>query len=251
MITGCETLSEVNFTLRQEQELARVWGGEQIADQSTLSRTLDQLSLAQIDELRAATTQIWHSFSQITRHNWHAFLWSDVFPGNYHTVHCLQPAVQSVEIALDLAPEQHSRIAYRLYGGSDSEAEMQELVASDYHILAKGINHNRANKLAKQVERWDFFGEDWLGEVEPPTTYARPVRVLFKRQIKADGLHHSYYLTTLAFSSKKNFLTLYNARGGAEVEQFREDKNGQRPQDPARPAQRWTVPASPGGLLLV
>lgn len=153
-------------------------------------------------------------------------VWSDVFPGNYHTVHCLQPAVLSSEIALDLAPEHHSRIVYRLDGGAGSETEMQWLVERGYHILAKGINNNRANKLAQQVQRWDPFGKDWLGEVAPPITYARPVRVLVRRENEEHGYHYSYFVTTLAFSSKKTFQTLYNARGGAEVEQFREDKSG-------------------------
>jgi hypothetical protein len=75
MLAGCETLSEVNSKLRSEVGLAHLWGWPALADQSTLSRTLDQLSLMQIDQLRSATTQIWHSFSQIQHHNWHGFLW--------------------------------------------------------------------------------------------------------------------------------------------------------------------------------
>jgi hypothetical protein len=75
MLAGCETLSEVNLKLRPERLLAQQWGWEQIADQSTLSRTLDQLSLEQIEQLRRGTTQIWRSFSQISQHNWHGFLW--------------------------------------------------------------------------------------------------------------------------------------------------------------------------------
>lgn len=75
MLAGCETLSEVNSRLRSEVGLAQVWKWPSLADQSTLSRTLDQLSLAQIDQLRLATTQIWRSFSQINQHNWHGFLW--------------------------------------------------------------------------------------------------------------------------------------------------------------------------------
>lgn len=75
MLAGCVTLSEVNSKLRPELGLARLWGWEQIADQSSLSRTLDRLSLEQIDLLRTATTRIWRSFSQVSQHNWHGFLW--------------------------------------------------------------------------------------------------------------------------------------------------------------------------------
>jgi hypothetical protein len=113
-----------------------------------------------------------------------------------------------------------------LDGGSGSEQELRWLVERGYHILAKGINHNRAKTLAKQVVRWDPCGQDWLGEVPAPTDYARPVRVIVKRQCKDGAWHHSYYVTTLAFPSKKLFQTTYNARGGAEVEQFRNDKSG-------------------------
>jgi hypothetical protein len=75
MFAGCETLSEVNSKLRPDVGLAQVWDWSALADQSTLSRTLDQLSLMQIDQLRQTTTQIWRSFSQINHHNWHGFLW--------------------------------------------------------------------------------------------------------------------------------------------------------------------------------
>lgn len=149
-----------------------------------------------------------------------------MFPGNYHTVHALQPAILATEIALDLAPDQRQRTIWRLDGGSGSEQELRWIVERGYHILAKGINHNRAAALGKRVKRWDRFGDAWLGEVPPPTDYARPVRVLVKRQIKDGAYHHSYYVTTLSFTSKNLFQIAYDARGGAEVEQFRNDKSG-------------------------
>lgn len=158
---------------------------------------------------------------------YHETLWSDVFPGNAHTVHCLRPAVRATENAFDFAPERRKRIVWRLDGGAGSEAEMQWLVARGYQILAKGINYNRAAKLGRQVKRWDLFAENiWLGAASPPDTYARPVRVLVQRKWEKEHYHHTYYVTTLAFNSKKLFQTLYNARGAAEIEQFRNDKSG-------------------------
>jgi hypothetical protein len=74
ILAGCETLSEVNSKLKFEHGLARVWGWERIADQSTLSRTLDQLSLKQMDELQLAVTQIWRAIGQTGQHNWHGYL---------------------------------------------------------------------------------------------------------------------------------------------------------------------------------
>lgn len=77
ILAGCETLSEVNEKLKPEVRLAMVWQWSRFADQSTLSRTLDALSLKQIEQLRQATTQIWCSHSQIAGHNWRGHLWLD------------------------------------------------------------------------------------------------------------------------------------------------------------------------------
>ena len=272
VLAGCDTLSEVNPTLGSELALAKVWGWTRFADQSNLSRLLDQLTLKQLDQLRAATTQIWRTHSQAMQHDWRGYLWldydlsglpcgpkaeasqkgyfshetnvsgrqlarvsaikyretiwSDVFPGNYHTVHCLQPAVQAAENALELAPQRRERTVWRLDGGSGSEQKMRWLVEQGYQILAKGMNNNRTMALVRQVQRWDAYGDAWVAEVPAPQDYARPVRVFVKRRLKDGEFQYSYYVTTLSLPSKGNFLAFYDARGGAEVEQFRNDKSG-------------------------
>lgn len=141
-------------------------------------------------------------------------------------MHCLQPAVQAAEIALELAPHQRERTVWRLDGGSGSEQKLRWIVEQGYHILAKGMNYNRTMALARQVRRWDTYGEAWIAEVPAPKDYARPVRVFVKRRLKNDQLKYSYYVTTLSLPSKGDFLAFYDARGGAEVEQFRNDKCG-------------------------
>ena len=77
IITGCDTLSEVNSRLGTEAVLANAWGWPRFADQSNLSRLLDELTLKQIDQLRTATTQIWRSHSQAATHDWRGYLWLD------------------------------------------------------------------------------------------------------------------------------------------------------------------------------
>ena len=77
IMCGCETLNEVNSKLRAEVGLARAWSMKRIADQSTLSRTMDALSLEQIDQLRLAVTQIWREIGQTPRHDWRGYLWLD------------------------------------------------------------------------------------------------------------------------------------------------------------------------------
>jgi hypothetical protein len=75
MLAGCQTLSEINPHLRSESGLAQLLGCERIADQSTLSRTLDGLSRKQIEQIRAASNQILRSFSATERHDGRGYLW--------------------------------------------------------------------------------------------------------------------------------------------------------------------------------
>ena len=77
ILAGCETLSEVTTTLKQEKSLASVLSSDHFADQSSLSRTLDELTLKNIDELRSSITQIWKSQSQVMQRDWRKFLWLD------------------------------------------------------------------------------------------------------------------------------------------------------------------------------
>jgi hypothetical protein len=77
ILTGCETLTAFNSELDGEVDLAAIWGWERFADQSTLSRTLDALTLMNIEQLRTATTAIWHSTSLTRQHDWRGFLLLD------------------------------------------------------------------------------------------------------------------------------------------------------------------------------
>lgn len=77
ILAGCETLSEVNIRLRPEIGLAKVWQWDRFADQSSLSRTLDALTLMNIDQLRGATTHIWNAHCLTRHHDWRGYLWLD------------------------------------------------------------------------------------------------------------------------------------------------------------------------------
>ncbi|MCB0231029.1 MAG: transposase [Anaerolineae bacterium] len=131
------------------------------------------------------------------------------------------------EIALELAPEQRQRTVWRIDGGGGSDDHLRWLLSRGYHIVAKGMNNRRAVALARQVRRWDSYGPNaWLGEVQPPVNYGRPVRVFIKKRMKNNEFVHSYYVSSLTLPSKGDFMTCYDNRGGAEVEQFRNDKSG-------------------------
>ena len=153
-------------------------------------------------------------------------MWSELYPGNRHTVQCFQPAVLATEIALELAPEKRKRTVWRLDGGVGSDEQLLWLLDQGYQTVAKGNSNRRAEALSRQVCRWDAFDNYWLGEVSPPVDYGRPVRVFVKRRLKDDRFHHSYYVSTLSLPSKGLFMAYYDQRGGAEVEQFRNDKSG-------------------------
>ncbi len=153
-------------------------------------------------------------------------IWSELYPGNRHTVTCLQPAVLASEIALDLAPDQRKRVVWRMDGGAGSDEEIRWLLARHYQIVAKGTSNRRAQALAKQVKRWDAFEDAWLAEITPYADFGRPVQVFVKKRYKHGEFVYSYYVSTLALPSKAHFMRYYQDRGAAEVEQFRNDKGG-------------------------
>jgi hypothetical protein len=77
ILAGCATLSEVNPKLSAETRLAAAWKWPRFADQSTLSRTLDELTPLNIEQLRESTAAIFAPYSQAQRHDWRGFLWLD------------------------------------------------------------------------------------------------------------------------------------------------------------------------------
>lgn len=77
ILAGCGPLYEFNERMKPETRIAAIWGLAAFSDQSNLSRTLDALSLKQIDVLREKTDAIKHKISRIPSHDWRRFLWLD------------------------------------------------------------------------------------------------------------------------------------------------------------------------------
>jgi hypothetical protein len=132
----------------------------------------------------------------------------------------------ATESSLELASDQRQRVVWRFDGGAGSDEQVTWLLSRGYHLVGKGLSNRRAEALARQVQRWDYYSDYWLGRVPPPRDYGRPVQVFVKKRLKKGKFLHSYYLTTLKVPSKGYFMSLYDNRGGAEVEQFRSDKGG-------------------------
>lgn len=78
MLAGCEYISEVNIKLSTEHDLARAWSCDRFAEQSILARTLDRLTLTNLDQLRQAVLDIWRPHSRTLRHDWRGLLWLDM-----------------------------------------------------------------------------------------------------------------------------------------------------------------------------
>ncbi len=77
ILTGCQYLSQVNTRLRPERKFAQVYRTSRFAHQSTLSRSLDGLSLANLTELEQAVQAICQPCSRTRSHDWRGFLQLD------------------------------------------------------------------------------------------------------------------------------------------------------------------------------
>jgi len=77
ILMGCETLSEANIVFPRSPQIAQAMGWARFSDPSNLSRTLDVLTLKQIEQLRQSTMAIGRQESQIRHRDWRKFLWLD------------------------------------------------------------------------------------------------------------------------------------------------------------------------------
>ena len=100
------------------------------------------------------------------------------------------------------------------------------LLARNYQVIVKGFSGRRADNLSKKVARWNPYGDAWLGVVACPVDLGREVQAWVKRRVEKGQFRHSYYLTTVKLHSLQDQMALYDQRGGTEIEQFRNDKQG-------------------------
>jgi hypothetical protein len=78
-LAGCRAIAQVNTRLRPEVALARAWGRERFAEQSTLTRTLDAFSATQVAQLRRGSEALFRRESRVLRHDFvHDWLWLDI-----------------------------------------------------------------------------------------------------------------------------------------------------------------------------
>ncbi|MBV7338750.1 hypothetical protein KFU94_63130 [Chloroflexi bacterium TSY] len=70
ILCGCATLTEFNTKVRPERLLAKIYGMEQLSEQSNMSRTLDALTLMNIGQLESVVSEICKPLSQIHNHDY-------------------------------------------------------------------------------------------------------------------------------------------------------------------------------------
>jgi hypothetical protein len=127
-------------------------------------------------------------------------IWSDLFPGNQHTVRCLRPAVRAASTAV--------QVATCISVGSWHAATISSLKGWQTAVRARWLNKSGA--------RTPTAASGWAKSHHRLT--CRPVRVFVKRRLKKGQYCHSYYIATLSLPSKGHFWVCYDGHGGAKVE---------------------------------
>lgn len=164
--------------------------------------------------------------ARVSSVKYHETVWSELYAGNQHTAPSFQPAVLATESALELDEKKRKRVVWRTDGGAGSQANIQWLLDRNYQFMMKGNSNRRAHQWAQQVKRWDPYADIWLAEIPSPVKFQRPVRIFLKKRLKNGQICVSYYLSTIKLPSKRHFISYYDHRGAAEIEQFRNDKMG-------------------------
>lgn len=70
ILAGYPSLSLLNHHLRPDPVLASAWQRPQLADQSSISRTLDAFDLDALRELRTVSWLFWEQHTRLNSHDW-------------------------------------------------------------------------------------------------------------------------------------------------------------------------------------
>ena len=78
ILAGCRSIAQVNTSIRPDLALAQAWQRKSFAEQSSLARTLDAFSPAQIQQLRMGSEALFRRESHTLCHPFEtAWLWLD------------------------------------------------------------------------------------------------------------------------------------------------------------------------------
>lgn len=68
ILSGCHAISQINTRIRPDTALARAWGFQGFAEQSTVADTLDRCTETNIQQLRAAINSIYVREGEAVHH---------------------------------------------------------------------------------------------------------------------------------------------------------------------------------------
>lgn len=132
ILAGCRAIVQVNTRLRPDIALARAWGRERFAEQSTLARTLDAFSSAEVAELRHGSEALFRRESRVLGHDFvHDWLWLDIdltpLPISKHAEGSTKGKFNRKnrygrQLARVHAPQYHETLFSRVYPGNQESS---------------------------------------------------------------------------------------------------------------------------------
>jgi len=159
-------------------------------------------------------------------------LFEKLYAGNTTSCEVLKGTMKEIERILELHQElnKRRRILVRLDGGFGTDANLNWLMWRGYEFIAKGYGGKRANKLANSVPEGEWqegpTNSQLLGVPSTPPRYARKSKSVVRRWVDEKGKPHQDYLVcSLFWLGAPQIATLYDARGGMEVD-IKGDKRG-------------------------
>jgi hypothetical protein len=157
-------------------------------------------------------------------------LFEKLYPGNTTSCEVLKESLKETERFVELDAAKRRRTLIRLDGGFGTDANLNWLCWRGYEFITKGYGGKRANKLAESVPE-DGWREgptesQLLGVPATPHRYARKTKSVLRRWFDEKGKPHQDYLVcSLHELRAAQIATLYDARGGMEVD-IKGDKRG-------------------------
>lgn len=155
ILTGCRAIAQVNTRLRPDVALARAWGRDCFAEQSTLTRTLDVFTSTQVAQLRRGSEALFRRESQLLRHDFDRdWLWLDIdltpLPISKHAEGSTKGKFEKKnsygrQLARVHAPQYHETLFSRVYPGKQesSPAYVPTLEALDTFLQLTPVQKQR------------------------------------------------------------------------------------------------------------
>lgn len=132
ILTGCRAIAQVNTRLRPDVALARAWGRDCFAEQSTLTRTLDVFTSTHVAQLRRGSEALFRRESQVLRHDFgRDWLWLDIdltpLPISKHAEGSTKGKFEKKnsygrQLARVHAPQYHETLFSRVYPGKQESS---------------------------------------------------------------------------------------------------------------------------------